>query len=67
LNKVLSVPNISCMHCAQHIKKGLNSLPGLKAVEVDVPHKLVTVTYDNEATLAAVEAALSEMGYPVAH
>jgi len=55
------------MHCAQHIKKGLNSLPGLKAVEVDVPHKLVTVTYDNEATLAAVEAALSEMGYPVAH
>jgi copper chaperone len=66
LNKTLSVPNISCMHCAQHIRKGLSNLPGLSAIEVDVPKKLVLVTYDSEATLPAIEAALSEMGYPVA-
>jgi copper chaperone len=65
-NKTFSVPNISCMHCAQHIKSGLASVPGVKNVEVDVSHKLVSVTYDNAETLAKIEASLAEIGYPVA-
>jgi copper chaperone len=66
LNKSLSVPNISCMHCAHHIKTVLGTLPGVKGVEVDVPKKLVQATYDSEATLSKIEAALAAMGYPVA-
>jgi len=66
LNKTFSVPNISCMHCAHHIKTGLGNLPGVKGVEVDVPKKQVLVTYDSEATLSKIEATLAEIGYPVA-
>jgi len=66
LSKTLTVPNISCMHCAHHIRTGLANLPGVKNVEVDVQHKQVTVTVDSEAALPKVEATLNEIGYPVA-
>ena len=66
LVKTLTVPNISCDHCAHHIKTGLANLQGVKNIEVDVQHKQVTVTVDSEATLPQVEAALNEIGYPVA-
>jgi copper chaperone len=66
LSQTFTVPNISCMHCAHHIKTGLANLPGVKNVEVDVEHKQVTVTVDSGTTLPKVEATLSDIGYPVA-
>jgi len=65
LSKTLNVPNISCMHCAHHIKAGLADLPGVRNVEVDVQHKQVTVAADSEAALSKVEATLNEIGYPI--
>jgi len=62
--KTLHAANISCQHCAHAIQKELTPMPGVKSVQVDVEHKLVTVTYDNEQTLAKAEAALAEIGYP---
>lgn len=64
--KTLSVPNISCMHCVQHIKTGLGPLPGVTNVEVDVQRKTVAVTYDKDDLLPKIEATLTEIGYPVA-
>jgi len=49
-----------------HIKKGLSNIPGVSAVEVDVPKKLVSVSYDDTALLPKVEATLADIGYPVA-
>jgi copper chaperone len=64
--KTLNVPNISCMHCARAIQKELTPIAGVSNVQVDVPGKRVTIGYDTEATLKQVEAALTEIGYPVA-
>jgi copper chaperone CopZ len=65
-SKTLNVPNISCMHCACAIQKELTPMAGVSSVQVDVPGKHVTISYDTEATLKQVEAALTAIGYPVA-
>jgi len=62
----LSVPNISCQHCARAILKELSPLAGVSSVEVDVAEKRVTVSYDSESVLTTIESTLAEIGYPVA-
>jgi copper chaperone len=64
---VLSVPDISCDHCARTIDQTLTPLAGVQRVEVDVPGKRVRLEYDEgRADLGAIRAALDEEGYPVA-
>lgn len=62
---VFSVPSITCGACSQTITAGLEKLPGVSRVEVDVAKKLVSVGYDEKrlepATLAA---SLETLGYP---
>jgi len=64
--RTLNVPNISCMHCAHHIKTGLGPVSGVTNVEVDVQRKAVTVTYEEDDLLPKIEATLADIGYPVA-
>lgn len=64
------VTDIDCEHCA---KKILNNVPalgkGVKDVQVDVPSKQVTVTYDpaktNDAALVKGFASLRVKAQPV--
>lgn len=65
-SKTLNIPNISCMHCAHAIQKELTPIAGVTNVQVDVAGKRITISYDAEATLKQAEAALTEIGYPVA-
>lgn len=60
----LYAPDISCQHCAMTIKRGLASVPGVSAVEVDVPTKTVTLTVADEEALARAQATLEDIGYP---
>jgi copper chaperone len=63
----LSVPAISCDHCARTISETLDPLPGVRRVDVDVPGKRVRLEYDDaQADLGRIRAALAEEGYPVA-
>ncbi|MCL4534540.1 MAG: heavy-metal-associated domain-containing protein [Bacteroidetes bacterium] len=68
MEKVIVVaPDISCEHCAMTIKRALNRVRGVHAVNVDVPTKKVTVDYDSAVVdSTAIEAALAEEGYPPA-
>jgi copper chaperone len=64
---VLSVPDISCEHCAHTVTNALSSLAGVARVAVDIPTKRVTVEYDpSRVDVAALSAALAEEDYPVA-
>ena len=58
------VPDISCEHCRAAISRGVSTLPGVEAVEVDLHAKTVTVTggFDD----GAVRQAIDEAGYEVA-
>ncbi len=63
----LSVPDISCEHCAHTINETLQTRAGVHKVDVDVPGKRVRLEYDeSQADLPAIRAALAEEGYPVA-
>ncbi len=64
---IVVAPDVSCQHCAMTIKRALGRMRGVQSVEVDVPSKKVIVDYDSAVTDAtAIEAALSEEGYPPA-
>ena len=58
-------PDISCGACANAIKRSLGAVPGVQAVEVDVPGKNVTVEYDDaQLNDNAIRARLEKAGYP---
>lgn len=65
MNKVLHAPNISCDHCAMAIKRELAPISGVISVDVDVDNKDVQLDLSDESTLAKVEAALEDIGYPI--
>jgi copper chaperone CopZ len=49
-----------------HIQKALQPLEGVKAVDVDLASKSVTVEFDAPATELQLRAVLAEIGYPAA-
>lgn len=44
----LMVPTIHCEGCRQAIEQAVAGMPGVKSVQVDLEHKLVTVTLQND-------------------
>ena len=65
---VLSVPDVSCEHCVNAINGALKVIPGVEAVNTDIPTKTVLLRYDpNQVTMAKVEEVLDDIGYTVAN
>ncbi|MGH2494566.1 MAG: heavy-metal-associated domain-containing protein [Ktedonobacteraceae bacterium] len=63
----LAVPDISCEHCVHAINSALQELPGVEAVNTDIPTKTVQLRYDpDRVSMAKVEAALDDIGYTIA-
>ncbi len=64
---ILTVPDISCVHCERTVKSVLQPQPGVRAVDVDISAKTVRLEYDeSRLTLERIKALLDEEGYPVA-
>jgi copper chaperone len=59
----LSVPDLSCGHCAATVKEALRGLPSLVACEVDLVAKRVTLEVD-DAQLPEALRRLEAEGYP---
>lgn len=63
----LTAPDISCGHCVATVKEAVGALPGVIRVEADSSTKRVEIDFNpSRVTLAQIEAALDEAGYPVA-
>jgi copper ion binding protein len=60
-----SVPGVSCDHCRTAITSEVTKLEGVKAVDVDLDDKKVTVV-GSDLDDSAVRAAIDEAGYDVA-
>jgi copper chaperone len=60
-----SVPGVSCGHCRTAISSEVSKIAGVRAIDVDVERKVVTVTGAgfNEA---AIRDAIDEAGYDIA-
>ena len=63
--KTYTVPGIHCGHCAQAIKDGVSGVEGVKAVDVDVEAKVVTIQGEALSD-AALRVAIDEAGYEAA-
>ena len=58
------IPSISCGHCVMTIKKELSELAGVKAVEGDPENRIITVEWEEPATLEDIEDTLEDISYP---
>ena len=62
MERTLTIEGMMCQHCAAHVTKALNALPGVTAtVDLDAKTATVTGSADDEALKKAVEDA----GYQV--
>jgi copper ion binding protein len=62
----VTAPDISCGHCVASVKDAVGALPGVASVEADADTKRVEIDFDSgRVSLAQIEAALDEAGYPV--
>ena len=62
MQKTLTIEGMMCAHCAAHVEKALNALPGVTAV-VDLAAKTAVVTGD--AGDEALKKAVADAGYQV--
>jgi copper chaperone len=60
-----TVPDMSCGHCEQAVSSELESVAGVRRVEVDLDTKLVVVRGENLDD-ASLRAAIAEAGYEAA-
>lgn len=63
MTKTLSVEGMMCQHCAAHVKKALEAIPGVTA-EVKLETKQAVVTLTQPVEDAALEQAVTAAGYP---
>jgi mercuric ion binding protein len=62
---VLSIPGMNCPVCPITIKKSLQKVDGVKAVDVNFESKLADVTFDDDMTdLEHLKQATANVGYP---
>jgi copper chaperone len=64
MERVYSVPGISCEHCKNAIEAEVGGVPGVDVVTVDVHARTVRVVGDSDD--GDVRAAIDEAGYEVA-
>ena len=60
------VVGMTCDHCVAAVSREVSKLPGVRAVDVDLPTGTVTVTSESPLDDRAVVAAVDEAGYEVA-
>ncbi|MGH2376847.1 MAG: heavy-metal-associated domain-containing protein [Candidatus Limnocylindria bacterium] len=63
---ILSVPDISCVHCERTITDALSPVEGVRSVRVDIPAKEVHVEYDeSRVDIDRIRGVLGDEEYPV--
>jgi copper chaperone CopZ len=62
--KTLSIPNISCEHCVNTVKKELSEIEGVSSVDGDPARKSITLKWEVPATLEKIKETLKEIHYP---
>ena len=64
--KTYTVTGMTCSHCVASVSSEVQRIPGVTAVQVDLPSGSVTVTSEQPVDDAAVAAAVDEAGYELA-
>ena len=62
----LRIIGMTCNGCVRHVDKALRAVPGVTAVEVDLPAGTAKSVHDDSAPVAAMVAAVEAAGYEAA-
>ncbi len=65
MTKTMKIEGMMCMHCVAHVKKALESVSGVKSVEVSLENKTATVTLSKDVASDVLKNAVTEAGYEV--
>ena len=65
MDKKLIIPDISCQHCVDTIKKALSEIENINLLEVDIDTKTVSIDYSNELDIDQIQNLLLDQGYTV--
>jgi len=65
-NVIFTVPDMSCSHCENAIKKAVGKLNGVENVLVDLNSKKVSVEYDEgKVSVDTIKVTIEDQGYDV--
>jgi copper chaperone CopZ len=62
----ITVAGMTCGGCASSVRAELAAIPGVRAVDIDLPHGTVTIDSDAPVDSADIHAAIEEAGYQLA-
>ena len=65
MDKKLIIPEISCQHWVDKIKKALSEIENINLLEVDIDTKTVSIDYSNELDINQIQNLLLDQGYTV--
>ena len=65
MDKKLIIPEISCQHCVDTIKKALSEIENINLLEVDIDTKTVSIDYSNEIDINQIQNLLLDQGYTI--
>jgi len=66
VTETIAVPEIHCDHCKTSIEGALASIGGVERATVDIPARMVTVTYDEASVQRGdLVEAIEQQGYEV--
>ena len=59
----LRIEGMTCASCAEHVRKALQKVPGVRSVSVSYPDRLAKLTLDEGTSPAALTMAVAAAGY----
>ncbi|WP_338496778.1 mercury(II) reductase [Delftia tsuruhatensis] len=59
----LLIEGMTCASCAEHVRKALQKVPGVRSVSVSYPDRLAKLTLDEGTSPAALTTAVAAAGY----
>jgi len=62
--KKVKIPNMTCNHCAIHIRDVAHQVEGVKVTDIDLNTKEVTFSLKSPDKWVSIAQNLKEMGYP---
>ena len=65
MKKIIKVEGMMCEHCVAHVKKALEAVEGVTAVDVDLKAGTATVEAADGTDCKKFKAAIEDAGYTV--
>ncbi|HEY5936936.1 MAG TPA: heavy-metal-associated domain-containing protein [Kofleriaceae bacterium] len=60
----LAIGGMTCKNCVKHVDEALRGIPGVSAVEVNLPEGSAKIVHDPEqSSVASLIEAVNEAGY----